>query len=320
MDSGKTMGAQLMDVMSWAGFALHVARYGGHAKVHLRQAVPGHALRAVDLVRDPAGHRGMPGSESLSPVCHGLLPTCVAFDLGRRQREPRLAHVGRSRGGPHSVGTQVLLRQEFWALSRPHCPCARFHDHRRVPLAVRLGLVPDNQGRRQDSHAAGSQGFHPCLYLHQRQKDVRCLDSGSESHRGWCILCDGPWPTRLPSDVRHQPARRVLCHPGQARGARPLRLIDVDRSGAGCHQRSAGGPQLVLCVPAISRTHPPYPLRGCQDRKNECVAHGQHRTAGPNDHLALPVATDPVGLHFQENRATVGLCEGGRLDSGRLLF
>jgi len=252
MDSGKTMGTQLMDVLSWTGFARLVARYGGHAKVHLRRAVPGHALSAVDLTRDHAGHRGMPGSESLSPVCHGFLPACAAFDLSRCQREPRLAHQGRSRRGPHSASTQALLRRGSRARSRPHRLRARCHDHRPVPLAVRLGLVSDNQGRHKDPHAAGSQGFYPCLHLHQRQKDVRCPDSGSDSHWGWCILYDGPWPPGFPTVVRRLPERRALFYPGQARGGRPSCLTDADGSGPGCHQRPAGGPQLVRCIPAIS--------------------------------------------------------------------
>src|SRR5664279_3776593 len=46
-------------------------RHAG-AEFHLRRAVPGHGLRAVDLARKPAGHRSVPWGEPLATVYDGL--------------------------------------------------------------------------------------------------------------------------------------------------------------------------------------------------------------------------------------------------------
>ena len=74
MNVGKTLFAQVMEFVPWTSFARIVRAHKGNAGVRtliVRRAVPRHGLRAADLAREPARHRGQPGGQRQQAVTHG---------------------------------------------------------------------------------------------------------------------------------------------------------------------------------------------------------------------------------------------------------
>ena len=140
------------------------------ARLLLLGSISGDGLRAMDLPRESARHRGLPGGHGREARSHGLSRPGPAFHPGRCQRHARLAHGRRLRADPDCHCTAALCRRTDGCRTRSKPLCAGFDDHRLMPEFVSLGSLPAPQGRRQDAYAARSARQHPHLHPHRRRQ------------------------------------------------------------------------------------------------------------------------------------------------------
>ena len=93
---GKTLFAQVMEFVPWTSFARIVQRYigqRGRAHAVVRRAVPRHGLRAADLAREPARHRGEPVGQCDQALRMGFRSAVKRSTLADANESARLAHL-----------------------------------------------------------------------------------------------------------------------------------------------------------------------------------------------------------------------------------
>lgn len=124
----------------------------------MHRAIPGHGVRATDVPGGLAGHRSLLDGADLKALSRGLPWPCEAFDLGGRQRIARLAYPCGVRPGPDQAGPgAVRLGEVGGGPGGGHLRLGLHHD-RPVPFAVPMGIVPKDEGCREDAHPAGPSG------------------------------------------------------------------------------------------------------------------------------------------------------------------
>ena len=237
MNVGKTLFAQVMEFVPWTSFARIVDRYSGNAgcaHAVVRRAVPRHGLRAADLAREPARHRGEPVGQCGQALRDGLSLRGQALDAGRCQRIARLAHLGRSGRGADPARAQALRQRLARRRVGQHRVRAGLHHHRSVPEPVRVGAVSLDQGRRQAAHAAGPARRDSRLHPHQRRQAARRQRAGHAGRRGRRLLRDG---SRL-SGLRAACTRCIRPAPSSSRA--PSRRMDARRVYSATTDRSHG--------------------------------------------------------------------------------
>jgi hypothetical protein len=208
----------------------------GRVSVVVCRAVPRHGVRAADVAREPARHRGQPVGECRQAVCDGLSLGGQALQAGRRQRIARLAHLV----GPGRLvdpARAQAVRQRF-ARRRfgQHGPCAGLQHHRSVAEPVRMGAVSLDQGGHQVAHVAGPARRDSRVHPHQRRQAARPERAGHAGLRGRRVLRDGPWLRGLRAAVCIAPGRRLLRHAREVAGSEALLGVGNDREGAAATQ------------------------------------------------------------------------------------
>src|ERR1017187_5738153 len=103
-------------------------------------------LRAVDLSREPAGHRSLPALALLPALPIGDSRRGVAQHPGPRQRASALADVRRSGRASHRQSPASLRGRYVWRRAGSNGLRPRRHDGRSLPERVSLGAVSLDQG------------------------------------------------------------------------------------------------------------------------------------------------------------------------------
>jgi len=148
------------------------------AHLGLRRLVSRDGLRAIDVARVFARHRGVPERQSGQAVSHGHEGPASPLDAVGCPEPSGLAHLPRTGDAAHSTRQGTLCQRT--AGYRPGCHglCTGRHDHRPVLESVRMGAVSFDQGGGEDAYAAGLAGLHSCVHSHQRWQDGRCHCAG----------------------------------------------------------------------------------------------------------------------------------------------
>ena len=90
-------------------------------------------------------------------LSHGHSRPCHPHQLGRRQRNPRLADLFRFRPHSHHRGAAALSPRRYRAEAQGNSLGLRFHYDRLVPVAFSLGQVSPTQGGYQTPYASRSE-------------------------------------------------------------------------------------------------------------------------------------------------------------------
>jgi hypothetical protein len=117
------------------------------AHLGLRRFVSRAGLRAIDVARVLARHRGLPDSQSGQAFSHGIEGRACPLDAVGCIEPSGLAHLSCT-GDAADCACQETLRQRA-AGHRPRRNrlCTGCDHHRPVPESVRLGTVSFDQGR-----------------------------------------------------------------------------------------------------------------------------------------------------------------------------
>ena len=155
MYAGKIVFAQVIDhlpVHSLAPLRPPLRRRSQAAKLLLPRSVSVHGLRAADLSREPARHRGLPARPAHQALPHG-------HPRARTARATLLLTPTRGATGAFPCRLQpialIRIARPLYAQdrtsehrARPHRLCPRLDHHRPLPRGLPLGPVPAHQGRR----------------------------------------------------------------------------------------------------------------------------------------------------------------------------
>ena len=141
-----------------------------------------HGLRATDLSRKPARHRDLSARAQRQALSPWNSRRNRPQHLGRRQRDPRLAHLSGFRHQPHPNRPQALCRGQLWRRVETYGLRSGFDDDRSVPGTVSLGALSQTQGCGQTAHAHRLAwqypDLHPYLRRHKNyRKHLRCLNT-----------------------------------------------------------------------------------------------------------------------------------------------
>ena len=189
-----------------------LSRQLSHAGVLLPRPIPRHGVRAVDLSREPAGHRDMPQRCAVEVVPRRLSWPGFQEHLERCQQAPRLAHLGRLRAGAHSSRPGLVRPGRFRRGAEARCLCPGLHDHRSVLGPVSLGAISSAQGSREAAHADRPAWQHPLFYPHNSRENARCHGPRPSSDRAGRLLHDGQRLHRFRSLACFHSATGVLRH------------------------------------------------------------------------------------------------------------
>ena len=220
MNHGRTVFAQLVELLPRKAFDLAVRRYDGQhrvralscmdqllcmifaqltARASLRETV--HCLRAL-------------GTRRYHWVIRGAVAKSTLADANERRdyrifRDLALAMIATGR-------LELPVDRD---LARLEADVLRLglDDHRLVPEAVSLGGVPPPQGRRQGPYALRSERGNPCIHAGYPRQDARSVDARSDRPAGRGVLCAGPGVRRLCPPLSHAPGRGVLRDACQTR-------------------------------------------------------------------------------------------------------
>ncbi len=158
------------------------------ARFFLLGPVSDDGLRAVDLPRKPARHRGLSSLLAGQALPYGLPQSRGALDPGRCQRVTRLAYLRGFRPSVDQHGAAVVRSRSNGCRSGSKSVRVGLDNHRPLPLTVSVGPIPQAQSCRQDAHAAGPARQHPHVYPHYGGQGARCQHPRRVSSRGRCIL------------------------------------------------------------------------------------------------------------------------------------
>src|ERR1700685_3147674 len=166
--TGKTLFAQLIDLLPWKTFGRIVARYDGDSRV--RTLSCDEQYRAMAFAQ-------LTYRESLRDI-----ETCLSvqasklYHMGfsepvRRSTLADLCGIGRTADRP---GSEALC----WRRSRPgtdqHGLCAGFDDHRPVPVGLSVGAFPHDQIGGEAAHSVGFARQYPEFPAYFGWQDGRC--------------------------------------------------------------------------------------------------------------------------------------------------
>src|SRR3972149_8514825 len=84
------------------------------ARLFVHGSVSGHGVCTVDLPREPARYRGLPPISGWQALPYGAARQGMPLDIGRRQRDPRLAEVRRFRSGSNRYRPAVVRPRSDW--------------------------------------------------------------------------------------------------------------------------------------------------------------------------------------------------------------
>ncbi len=132
MNIGKTLFAQLMDPLEDFSSHCRSLRRRSLRKVYdMRRSIPRDGLRATDIPRESARHRGLSFGAVCQALPHGLAAGDRALDAGRCQRGARLAYPRRIRPAEKTIpnicatfATRMPRPAKSWC-SLPTTSCCR---------------------------------------------------------------------------------------------------------------------------------------------------------------------------------------------------
>lgn len=267
-----------------------IPRQCSRARVLLSRSVPCDGLRAVDVSREPAGHRDLFAGSRAQALSRWLSWQDISKHSGRRQQAPRLAHLGRLRPGAHPSCPDVVRQGRLRRGAEARGLCVGLHNDRPVPGVVSLGAIPSPQGSRQAPYAHRPAGQHPLFYPHNSRENARCDGPRPSADRAGRLLHDGQRLHRFRSLAYLHSTTGVLRHPCQEEprllSPRVPRRGQVHRTPQRPDDRSSRSQD----IPTLSRSAPSHRVSRRRTRPATSLSHEQLRTARPDHRTALPLS------------------------------
>ena len=159
MHTGNTMFAQLMDFLPWTTFARIVERYGGDRYVKSLRCAEHFRAMAFAQMTSRESLRDIEAclSAQASKLYHmGFREPIRRSTLSDANESPGLAHLRRLRPGADPSGQKALRGGELRGGTLRNGLCARFHDHRSVPVGFSVGVFLRHQGCGEAAYIARS--------------------------------------------------------------------------------------------------------------------------------------------------------------------
>ena len=267
MNVGKTLFAQIMEFIPWTSFGRIVNRYGGNAGV--RRMTCAEQFRVMAFAQ-------LTWRESLRDIEVTLGANAgKLYAMGLRHAIHRSTLVDANELRDWRIWSdlaallirraQTLLRRQPGSGSGQHGLCARFDDDRSLPEPVRLGTVPNDQGRDQVAHAAGLARCDPRLHPYQRRQDGRRHGAGHTGHRGWRLLHHGSRLLGLLAAVQDASGRRLFRNARQEQYDRQARILGRVGSEHRGDLRSNHRAEGFLPHQALSRAFAAHTVQGPRD-------------------------------------------------------
>ena len=182
MNSGRTIFAQLMDLLPLAEFRRCVDRYQGDYKVQSFSCLDQFLSLAFAQLTYRESLRDIETclrAHQPPTLSHGLSGRRLAQHPGQRQPAARLAHLRRFRPPAHRAGPHPLSARTVRGGIGPDGLRLRFHHHRSVLVAFSLGAVSAAQECGEASHLAGPARQHSDRCLRDQRTGERCETSRS---------------------------------------------------------------------------------------------------------------------------------------------
>ena len=171
------------------------------AQVFLPRSIPLYGLRPTHLSGKSARHGDVSARRRVQALsCWHPWPS-LPKHLGRRQRDQRLAHLGRLRPGAGGQGQTTLCRRELRLGLATERLRPGFHHHRSVSFAVSLGAISQTQGGHQSAHPDGLAWQYPLFYPHHSRQRARCQYPRRVAFTTRCLLRHGSGLHRLRSSL-----------------------------------------------------------------------------------------------------------------------
>ena len=209
-----------------------------YAHVLAPRSVSVHGVRATHLPRKPARHRDLLARAVEQALPPGHSQRDRPQHAGRRQREPRLAHLSGFRVCAHPHRPPTLCRGRVRGGVEADGVCAGLHHHRSVPGIVPVGAIPQEEGRSQTAHPARPARQYPGVHPYLGWQAARRECPRSDDVRGRQLLCDGSGLCRFRPALRAAPDPSLLRHPRQIQSAIPTSLFASNRQEHGPALRS----------------------------------------------------------------------------------
>ena len=169
MNSGKTIFAQVMDVVPTYEFRKCVDRYKGD-QLFLLGSISLHGIRPAHLPGELAGYSSLPEGKPVQTISSGhpwqSLPQCP----GSCQSKQRLADLWRFRKSHHRKSQKTLG--------------LRFNHNRPLFGSFPMGRVSETQGRGKATYSSGSAWQHSFCGHHNHREGSRCQYPGPKVHHG----------------------------------------------------------------------------------------------------------------------------------------
>src|SRR5438552_12650771 len=265
-------------------------------KVDQLRTVRCHGFCPIDLAREFARHRNMSARSGIQTLSQRHSPTHRSQYAGRRQRNPRLAHLRRFRSDPHSTGRRALRQRTFCRGTSTSRLRAGLHYHRLVSVAFSVGHLPPTQGGHQTPHFADLAGqLSHGGYYHAWQRPRR-EHPGPIGLRSRFVLHHGPGLSGLCPLASHPTVFGFLRHACQ----KELPFSAALFPSGGQEHRSAfrpdGGVEWLLRPTGLSRHAAPHRLSRSSNRQGVALSDQQlyRARAGHRATLSWPLANRTV--------------------------
>src|SRR5215471_3854233 len=258
------------------------------AKFFLLGPVSLHDVRAVELSRESARHRGLLALARTPALSLGHPRQDLAQHVGRRQRVAPVADLCRFRPRIDPRSTAALSPRRPGTRSGQHRLCTGFHDRRSVHDTVSLCPFHAQAACSEIAHAAGPARADSRFPAHYTGPHPRCQHARSAHSGTRCFLHHGSRLPQLRTALPLDLAWRLLCHPSAQELSFYPTYLASGRQEQRCAVRSNHHSALVLLCQGLSCSAPSHSLLGCRAGETAGVSHQQFHSSRKGDRRVVP--------------------------------
>jgi len=226
-----------------------------------------------DISRKSQRYRSVSDIPNAEAISHGDIKCRLSINIGRCQRNARLANICRTRPEIDCTGTEAVCGRVSGSRSGQYRLRIGLYDHRSVSVDVSMGELSHCQGGSQTAHSSGHQGSNSKLHSYLRRQIARRKRSGHAYAGSRRLLCYGSGISGLPASLYRASGGELFCNESKKQSGCTQGVFGSSGSEDRGGMRSAYCAEWPLQQTIISGTVAAYQIQSTGNRQDINLVH-----------------------------------------------